>query len=63
MELGAAEEQPSKCQNHHRTKIKTGIGKHNFSIPFYKDFIFGKKKLKNLTLRLATQFDNFEPIY
>lgn len=33
MELGSAEEQPNKCQNHNRTKISQGLLNNNFSIP------------------------------
>jgi hypothetical protein len=46
MELGAAEVQPSECQNHHRTKIKSGIGKQNFSIPLLQKLYFWEEKTK-----------------
>lgn len=64
MELGSAEEQPNKCQNHNRTKIKSGIDEQQFFNPtFINDLIFGKKKLKKPTCKLACQFDIFKPIF
>jgi hypothetical protein len=46
MELGSAEEQPIKCQNHNRTKMKSGIVKKQFFNPFFLDLIFGQEKTK-----------------
>ena len=58
MELGSAEEQPNKCQNHNRTKIKLGIDEQQFFNPtFINDLIFGKKKLKKPNCKLACQFE------
>jgi len=43
MELGSAEEQPNKCQNHNCTKIKSGVGKQKFSTPLLR-FNFWTRK-------------------
>ncbi len=43
MELGSVEEQPNKCQNHNCTKIKSGVGKQKFSIPFFRLNFWGRK--------------------
>jgi len=56
-ELSSAEEQLNKCQNQNRTKMKMRLETTFFNLTF-SYFIFGKKKLKKPTSKLACQFDN-----
>ncbi len=45
MDLGSAEVQPNKCQNHNRTKMKLGLTT-KFINPIFLNFIFWGEKTK-----------------
>jgi hypothetical protein len=52
MDLGSAEVQPNKCQNHNRTKMKLGLTT-KFINPIFLNFIFWGEKTKKTYLQIG----------